>query len=259
MTVNFESDVHFNEVANCYEQLRENVYLIDIIDIMKKYITKNDILMDIACGTGRISTNVCRSLDLRLILVDKNIRMLNVAMKKINMQYKKNKLINMDIYDFLENNGKKDNVKINDINIFTCFNAIHWIGLGLFKKLEEKMSPGSLFVILTRTKQQNKESFFGLNFPKFADKETRLFSLNQLLDEFKKCNLSVVDTKFLKYQISQKKSKLLEQAKKKSYSTFQLYSNEEYEKAMRIFKDNIASKPNILKVNYNNLLILGRK
>jgi hypothetical protein len=121
------------------------------------------------------------------------------------------------------------------------------------------MSPGSLFVILTRTKQQNKESFFGLNFPQFADKETRLFSLNQLLDEFKKCNLSVVDTKFLKYQISQKKSKLLEQAKKKSYSTFQLYSNEEYEKAMRIFKDNIASKPNILKVNYNNLLILGRK
>ena len=259
MTVNFESDVHFNEVANCYEQLRENVYLIDIIDIMKKYITKNDILMDIACGTGRISTNVCRSLDLRLILVDKNIRMLNVAMKKINMQYKKNKLINMDIYDFLENNGKKDNVKINDINIFTCFNAIHWIGLGLFKKLEEKMSPGSLFVILTRTKQQNKESFFGLNFPKFADKETRLFSLNQLLDEFKKCNLSVVDTKFLKYQISQKKSKLLEQAKKKSYSTFQLYSNEEYKQAMRIFKDNLSSKPEILKVNYNNLLILGRK
>ena len=259
MTVNFESDVHFNEVANCYEQLRENVYLIDIIDIMKKYITKNDILMDIACGTGRISTNVCRSLDLRLILVDKNIRMLNVAMKKINMQYKGNKLINMDIYDFLENNGKKDNVKINDINIFTCFNAIHWIGLGLFKKLEEKMSPGSLFVILTRTKQQNKESFFGLNFPKFADKETRLFSLNQLLDEFKKCNLSVVDTKFLKYQISQKKSKLLEQAKKKSYSTFQFYSNEEYEQAMRIFKDNISSKPEILKVNYNNLLILGRK
>ena len=259
MTVNFESDVHFNEVANCYEQLRENVYLIDIIDIMKKYITKNDILMDIACGTGRISTNVCRSLDLRLILVDKNIRMLNVAMKKINMQYKKNKLINMDIYDFLENNGKKDNVKINDINIFTCFNAIHWIGLGLFKKLEEKMSPGSLFIILTRTKKQNKESFFGLNFPKFADKETRLFSLNQLLDEFKKCNLSVVDTKFLKYQISQKKSKLLEQATKKSYSTFQLYSNEEYEKAMRIFKDNLSSKPEILKVNYNNLLILGRK
>ena len=259
MTVNFESDVHFNEVANCYEQLRENVYLIDIIDIMKKYITKNDILMDIACGTGRISTNMCRSLDLRLILVDKNIRMLNVAMKKINMQYKKNKLINMDIYDFLENNGKKDNVKINDINIFTCFNAIHWIGLGLFKKLEEKMSPGSLFVILTRTKQQNKESFFGLNFPKFADKETRLFSLNQLLDEFKKCNLSVVDTKFLKYQISQKKSKLLEQAKKKSYSTFQLYSNEEYKQAMRIFKDNLSSKPEILKVNYNNLLILGRK
>ena len=105
MTMNFESDVHFNEVANCYEQLRENVYLIDIIDIMKKYIKKNDILMDIACGTGRISTNVSRSLDLRLILVDKNIRMLNVAMKKINMQYKRNKLINMDIYDFLENNG----------------------------------------------------------------------------------------------------------------------------------------------------------
>ena len=255
----FESNVHFDEVANYYEQLREDVYLADIIDIMKKYTTKNDLLMDIACGTGRISTNMCRSLDLRLILVDKNIRMLNVAMKKINMQYKKNKLINMDIYDFLENNGKKDNVKINDINIFTCFNAIHWIGLGLFKKLEEKMSPGSLFVILTRTKQQNKESFFGLNFPKFADKETRLFSLNQLLDEFKKCNLSVVDTKFLKYQISQKKSKLLEQAKKKSYSTFQLYSNEEYEKAMRIFKDNISSKPEILKVNYNNLLILGRK
>ena len=226
---------------------------------MKKYITKNDLLMDIACGTGRISTNVCRSLDLRLILVDKNIHMLNVAMKKINMRHERNKLINMDIYDFLENNGKKDNVKINDINIFTCFNAIHWIGLGLFKKLEEKMSPGSLFVILTRTKQQNKESFFGLNFPKFADKETRLFSLNQLLDEFKKCNLSVVDTKFLKYQISQKKSKLLEQAKKKSYSTFQLYSNEEYEKAMRIFKDNLSSKPEILKVNYNNLLILGRK
>ena len=226
---------------------------------MKKYITKNDLLMDIACGTGRISTNVRRSLDLRLILVDKNIHMLNVAMKKINMRHERNKLINMDIYDFLENNGKKDNVKINDINIFTCFNAIHWIGLGLFKKLEEKMSPGSLFVILTRTKQQNKESFFGLNFPKFADKETRLFSLNQLLDEFKKCNLSVVDTKFLKYQISQKKSKLLEQAKKKSYSTFQLYSNEEYEKAMRIFKDNISSKPEILKVNYNNLLILGRK
>ena len=52
---------------------------------MKKYITKNDLLMDIACGTGRISTNVRRSLDLRLILVDKNIHMLNVAMKKINM------------------------------------------------------------------------------------------------------------------------------------------------------------------------------
>ena len=57
---------------------------------MKKYITKNDLLMDIACGTGRISTNVCRSLDLRLILVDKNIHMLNVAMKKINMRHERN-------------------------------------------------------------------------------------------------------------------------------------------------------------------------
>ena len=252
-------DIHFSEVANHYEQLRENVYLIDIIDSMKKHTTKNDLLMDIACGTGRISTDICKSLDLRLILIDKNIHMLNVAMKKINTQSKGNKLINMDIYDFLENNGKTDNVKINDINIFTCFNAIHWTGLGLFKKLEEKMAPGSLFIILTRTKKQNKESFFGVNFPKFADKETRLFSLNQLLDEFKKCNLSIVDTKFLKHQILQKKSKLLEQAKRKSYSTFSLYSNKEYEKAMRIFKDNISSMPEMLDVQYENLLIIGKK
>ncbi len=255
----FESNVHFDEVANHYERLREDVYLTDIMDIMKKYTTKNDLLMDIASGTGRISTNVCRSLNLRLILVDKNIHMLNVAMKKINMQSEMDKLINMNIYDFLKDDGKTDNVKINDINIFTCFNAIHWMGLELFKKLEEKMSPGSLFVILTRTKKQNKESFFGLNFPKFADKETRLFSLDQLLDEFKRCNLSVIDTKFLKYQILQKKSKLLEQAKRKSYSTFSLYSNEEYEKAMRIFKDNISSKPDILNVQYENLLIIGKK
>jgi len=253
------SNVHFSEVANHYEQLRENVYLIDIIDNMKKHTTKNDLLMDIACGTGRISTDICKSLDLRLILIDKNIHMLNVAMKKANTQSKENKLINMDIYDFLENNGKTDNVKIDDINIFTCFNAIHWIGLGLFQKLEEKMSPGSLFIILTRTKKQNEKSFFGLNFPKFADKETRLFSSNQLLDEFKRCNLSVLETKFLKYQKSQKKSKLLEQAKKKSYSTFSLYSNEEYEKAMRTFEDNISSKPEILNVQYENLLIIGKK
>tara|TARA_B100001146_G_scaffold188273_1_gene172384 strand:- start:214 stop:732 length:519 start_codon:yes stop_codon:yes gene_type:complete len=169
------------------------------------------------------------------------------------------KLINMNIYDFLKDGGKTDSIKINDVNIFTCFNAIHWTGLGLFKKLEEKMSPGSLFVILTRTKKQNKESFFGLNFPKFADKENRLFSLDQLLDEFKRCNLSVVDTKFLKHQILQKKSKLLEQAKRKSYSTFSLYSNEEYEKAMRIFKDNISSMPEMLDVQYENLLIIGKK
>ena len=255
----FESNVHFDEVANYYERLREDVYLDDIMDIMKKYTTKNDLLMDIASGTGRISTNVCRSLNLRLILVDKNIHMLNVAMKKINMQHKMDKLINMNIYEFLKDGGKTDNVKINDIDIFTCFNAIHWTGLGLFKKLEEKMAPGSLFVILTRTKKQNNESFFGLNFPKFADKETRLFSLDQLLDEFKRCNLSVVDTKFLKHQILQKKSKLLEQAKKKSYSTFSLYSNEEYEKAMRIFKDNISSMPEMLDVRYENLLIIGKK
>ena len=124
----FESNVHFDEVANYYERLREDVYLADIMDIMKKYTTKNDLLMDIASGTGRISTNVCRSLNLRLILVDKNIHMLNVAMKKINMQRKMDKLINMNIYDFLKDDGKTDNVKINDINIFTCFNAIHWTG-----------------------------------------------------------------------------------------------------------------------------------
>ena len=33
-------DIHFSEVANHYEQLRENVYLIDIIDSMKKHTTK---------------------------------------------------------------------------------------------------------------------------------------------------------------------------------------------------------------------------
>ena len=102
----FESNVHFDEVANYYERLREDVYLADIMDIMKKYTTKNDLLMDIASGTGRISTNVCRSLNLRLILVDKNIHMLNVAMKKISMQRKMDKLINMNIYDFLKGSSE---------------------------------------------------------------------------------------------------------------------------------------------------------
>ena len=115
----------------------------------------------------------------------------------------------------------------------------------------------------TRLKSQNMRNIWGRFFPGFVEKENRLYNLVQIgewSDKLEALRLEAIH--FFKFNRALPLKQILSQAEKKHYSTFSLYTEVEFDKALKRFKENIKRNfEDIKRVQWSdeNVMILFRK
>ena len=87
------------------------------------------------------------------------------------------------------------------------------------------------------------ENIWGRYFPKFHQKETRLYTLYTLAQSVAAVpNLWITSIKYFKYGRTSSMAQLVELARTHHYSTFSLYSSEELEEAIAVFTHRIRNE-----------------
>lgn len=226
---------HFSQVATAYREIRTTD--IEPIFFIREKLGERDRLMagDIGCGAGRYDRLLLEHLPFsRLLCIDANIDMLKETRRF---------LTETRAGSFRASASRSEHLPIRDhsMDCLFTFNAIHHFDFGQF--LRETRSAlkhlGRLF-IYTRLPEQNEGSIWGKHFPRFTEKETRLFTLEDMKKKIiGQDALALEEVKLFRYPRLSSLEKLLSQVRERHYSTFSLYTPEELDEAVQEFKANI--------------------
>ncbi len=235
-TINRNS--HFSRIASIYEDLRTT----DIAPIVFiKYMLREFSSLkgaDIGCGCGRYTSELFRILgdELYLICVDENEDML----KQLEMN-----LAGKDLRNFHTARADANNLQVesNSLDFMVTFNAVHHFDLeGFLNESARTLKDNRYLFVWTRLRDQNKRNIWGRYFPKFHEKETRLYELENfkiLLDKIEPLELD--SFKYFKYKRKASMNWLIRHATHHHYSTFDLYDREEFDDALMKFRRNIVN------------------
>ena len=131
----------------------------------------------------------------------------------------------------------------NTLDCIFAFNAVHHFSLPSFlQECARVLKNGSYLFVYTRLREQNRRNIWGRYFPKFHQKETRLYTLKaftQAVAEFPALRLKWIE--YFTYTRTSTIEWLTAQAKAHHYSTFCLYPLKELEDAITDFQQNIKS------------------
>ena len=250
---------HFSRIARIYRNLRP-ADLEPVFFIQNHLKSAGEIVAaDVGCGDGRYGLELLQHLEnLRhLYFVDSNKGML----KQVGRYGRRRGLRN-----FETKVGLADDLPLGDesLDCVFSFNAIHLFDLRRFlvESLRVLREGGTLFVY-TRTKSQNAQSIWGTYFPKFEEKENRLYDLEDLKATVRDANgFTLEEVKLFEYQRNASLARLRGQAKDHHYSTFQFYTKGEFKTALRRFTDILKNRfddtENIPWTD-GNVLLVARK
>jgi len=250
---------HFTKVAKKYRNLRttdsEPISL--IVDKLKNL--DHIEAVDVGCGAGRYDLLLYRYLGDRLKLTCLDV---NADMLKNLSTY----LTRHDIRNFSAKCSTAETMPFpnNTLDCIFTFNAIHHFDLPRFLSESARVlkSGGYLFVY-TRLREQNERNIWGLYFPKFSEKETRLYSLDMMKQSIGEVNgLRFKSIIFFAYSRLAALEELLTRARSHHYSTFCFYSPEELGKALTGFSNNINKEfenPQQIRWFDENVLLIIRK
>ena len=228
---------HFSRIASIYEDLRT-------MDIEPIIFIRNRIQefsshkgADIGCGCGRYTAELFHLLgdNLHLTCVDENEDML----KQLKMN-----LAGMDLQNFKTVRTPANNLQVesNSLDFIVTFNAVHHFDLvGFLNESARTLKDNRYLFVYTRLRSQNKRNIWGRYFPKFHNKETRLYDLENFKKVLEKIKPLELDSlKYFKYKRRASTNWLIRRAIHHHYSTFDLYSKEEFYDALMKFRNTIA-------------------
>ena len=213
---------HFSKIASKYRSLR-TTDLEPILHIKNKLNGKSGIsIADVGCGDGRYSLELLRCLgdNCYIHCIDSNENML---------KYLKDYLTEQNAMNFCVKPGDANKLPLeNDsMDCIVTFNAIHHFDIQKFlgEVLRSLKDDGHLF-IYTRLRNQNSRNIWGLYFPLFSGMENRLYELDELKSHIQEADMKIHSAKVFGHHRASSLERLLEQAKNKHYSTFELYDGE---------------------------------
>lgn len=191
---------------------------------------------DIGCGAGRYDRLLFHYLGdkLRLTCIDPNHGMLET----LDHYLKEHGIRN---FTALHSQAESLPFSANALDCVCTFNAVHHFNLLEFLRETARIlrSEGYLFVY-TRLREQNGRNIWGLYFPNFHQKETRLYRLETFMETVAAVPaLWVESIQFFKYKRVASLEQLVERTRARHYSTFVLYSPEEFEEAIAGFVRNV--------------------
>ncbi|OGO18409.1 MAG: hypothetical protein A2Z15_02145 [Chloroflexi bacterium RBG_16_50_11] len=254
-----DMDKHFSRISKKYRNLRatdsEPISL--IVDKLKNL--NNVEAVDVGCGAGRYDLLLYKYLGdkLKLTCLDANSEMLTALSKY---------LAKHDINNFSVKQSVAETMPFPDsvLDCICTFNAIHHFNLPRFLiESARALKAGGYLFMYSRLREQNEKNVWGLYFPHFIEKETRLYSLDGLKQSVAAVeNLVFESIVFFAYSRLAALEELLERARSHHYSTFLLYSPEELDEALKGFSLNIKNQfedPQQIRWFDENILFIIRK
>ncbi len=250
---------HFSRIARKYRILRTTD--LEPILCIKKELQKLPKIKaaDVGCGGGRYAVKLFQCLGDRLYLhcIDDNSKML----KQLDGYLAQHEIKNFQIRE-----ASAEDLPIEDDSldcIFT-FNAVHHFKLlGFLEEASRVLKNNGYLFVYTRSRSQNSENIWGKYFPLFNQKETRLYELNELKEILRKISkLKIQSVEYFKYKRVSSLDWLVEQAQNHHYSTFNLYTEEEFARSLDKFKQNLQLHFKDLKnIKWfdENILLVVRK
>jgi len=250
---------HFSKVAHKYEDLR-TTDLEPILFIKGKLQNLARIeAADVGCGAGRYDLKLFQYLGdrLRLTCIDSNKEMLGELTRNLREH---------NIKKFKTIKAPAEYLPLADDSlacVFT-FNAIHHFRFLDFLKESCRVlrNDGHMF-IYTRLRSQNKRNIWGRYFPKFNEKENRLYELNELKNILSNIPaLKLESVEHFRYKRVAELEWFVAQARNHHYSTFFLYNEKEFEEALKEFQQNINhhfKNNNGIIWHDENLMLVVRK
>jgi ubiquinone/menaquinone biosynthesis C-methylase UbiE len=228
---------HFSRIAHKYKDLRTTDLLsLSIIKKKLKNLTKIE-AADVGCGVGRYDVKLFQYLGERLSLtcIDPNESMLNELVKNLRDH-------NIRNFKPIKAQASALPLSNNSLDTIFTFNAMHHFNLlGFLKEASRVLRNNGYLFIYTRLRSQNKRNIWGKYFPKFHEKETRLYKMNELKGKLKEIPALILESvEYFRYRRMAKLEWLVTQAKSYHYSTFRLYDEREFEEALKKFPENIA-------------------
>lgn len=254
---------HFAKVAPKYRNIRTTdlepifvikSYLKDLVGSLPEFLAA-----DVGCGAGRYDLELFNHLGRKLSLfcLDANQHMLKELKEYLTKH-------NIKKFSPIECSASDLPLSNQSMNCVFTFNAIHHFeGLQFFKEAYRVLQHEGFLFIYTRTRSQNNRNIWGKYFPTFSEKETRLYEtaeLEQMLTSFPKFKLIFSQNFIYPRQASFKK--LINLVQNYHYSTFGLYTEEELNQSISLFKKNLETifddLENITWFDENILLVIKK-
>ncbi|KPL08041.1 hypothetical protein AMJ86_02135 [bacterium SM23_57] len=140
-----KSEKFWDKISNRYDNLLkkyEQTY-IKTIENTKKYLNNNDIVLDYACGTGIIATEISNSVK-KIHAIDISSKMIDIAKRKSNERKIEN--INFSKTDILDERYKKES-----FNVILVFNILYLLSdvHKIIERINELLKPEGLFISAT--------------------------------------------------------------------------------------------------------------
>jgi ubiquinone/menaquinone biosynthesis C-methylase UbiE len=250
---------HFSRIAAQYHHLRTTD--IEPVNFMIQKLKQISFIRaaDIGCGDGRYDRILCQELGQKLSLtcVDANADMLEALHKNLDGE---------GIENYISMQSKAEELPLPD-DSYDCIlslNAIHHFDLNRFiTECSRILKNGGYLFIYTRLREQNKRNIWGMHFPEFIQKETRLATIGKItkaLDDVTGMWLQSIE--YFKYGRLCSLNELEKKIRSHHYSTFFLYTMDELEQAIDKFRERICKNfQDINKIYWydENVLFVVRK
>ncbi len=248
---------HFSRVSNVYNQVRTTDlapidYIRDRLGFRDKIIAG-----EVGAGGGRYSSLLLQEIpNLHLTCFDMNKSMLEEAGHFLRANGAGN-------FTLAQAESAVLSLENDSLDCLLTFNAVHHFDLIPF--LEEAgrvLRDRGLLFIYTRLPSQNETHIWGRHFPDFTKLESRLHSLNQMEKSLQTVpTLAMDSSRIFRYPRSASLERLLHQAVSGHYSTFSLYNEKHFERALSQFETNLKRAfPGEEEITWTaeNVLIVAR-
>lgn len=260
MNTDYKHSDHFRVIAPQYHHLRTTdakpvAYIADQLKSMPAIKAT-----DIGCGTGRYTSLLLQYMQDKAPLIhciDYSTEML----KQLRLHFAED---GCEAASTLNALATRLPLKSEALNCVFTFNAVHHFELSeFFDETARILQCGGYLFVYTRLRSQNNRNIWGRHFPSFTLKETRLYELDELeIEIIKTPGLRLEKIETFKFSRKSNLANLIHQAQNHHYSTFDLYTPDEFELALRQFsinlRDGFKDLDNIQWVDENILLILQK-
>ena len=249
---------HFSRLAPKYTKVRTTdmepvLFIQEALQSVPKITAAN-----LGCGAGRYDYLFLKHFKsrMKLFCIDSNQEMLDHLVKNLGQR-------RAEGYHPIRTSADRLPIRPQSLECLFSFNSVHLLSLGnLFSEASRVLKKDGYFFIYTRFRSQNEKNIWGRWFPLFADKEKRLYELKEMetiLGDYPHLVLGPV--RYFQYKRSSTLRQLVTRARSFHYSTFSLFPEEEFERSLQQFRNNIVDhfEPGRVSWRDENVLLVVRK